>query len=140
MHDTIWGLFCDDILIRHLSSARATVDAQWNSYLAMMREMWQRSGLIDAEQTTLEFMGAAFGRYNREVQEVVPAERLLVWTPSDGWDPLCEFLELPVPELPFPRVNDSGEFAERIIDASLRAIEQHRELNSAEPLLAVALE
>ena len=29
--------------------------------------------------------------------DTVPAERLLVWDPKEGWEPLCEFLEVPVP-------------------------------------------
>jgi hypothetical protein len=137
MHDTIWGLFYDDVLIRHLSDARASIDPAWSSYLAMMREMWQRSGLITGEQTTLEHMSAAFERYGDEVQEVVPAERLLVWSPGDGWEPLCDFLELPVPETPFPRVNDSQQFAERIVDSSLIAIKEHTALE-ASPGVAAA--
>jgi Sulfotransferase domain len=128
MHDTIWGLFYDDILIRHLSYARAVVDRQWKDYLEMMQEMWRRSGLLQGENTSLEHMSGAFRRYNEEVQETVPADRLLVWKPEDGWGPLCEFLELPVPNAPFPRVNDSQEFGERIIDASLQAVEQYRVL------------
>jgi hypothetical protein len=137
MRGTIWGLFYDDVLIRHLSFARASVDAPWASYIAMMQEMWQRSGLIQGEDTTLEFMSAAVRRYNDEVQQVVPPERLLVWTPRDGWDPLCDFLELPVPDMPFPCVNDSSEFAGRIIDSSLLAIQQYRELDQLQPATAM---
>jgi hypothetical protein len=127
MHDTIWGLFYDDVLIRHLSDARACVDEQWRGYLDMMQEMWQRSGLLDGEDTTLEHMAAAFDRYNDEVRATVPADRLLVWTAADGWEPLCEFLELEVPDTPFPRVNDSQQFGERIVDGALLAIQSHRE-------------
>ena len=131
MHDTIWGLFYDDILIRHLSYARATVDSQWKDYLAMMKEMWQRSGLLHEEETTLEHMSGAFRRYNEEVQETVPADRLLVWRPEDGWEPICTLLELPVPDSPFPRVNDSKEFGVRIVESSLQAIEKHRALEAS---------
>ncbi len=42
---------------------------------------------------------------------MVPADRLLVWSPKEGWEPLCAFLELPVPDAPFPHVNDSESFA-----------------------------
>jgi hypothetical protein len=126
MHATIWGLFYDDVLMRHLSSARASIDPAWRRYLELMLEMWERSGLIEGEQTTLESMSAAVHRFNEEVQETVPADRLLVWAPGDGWEPLCAFLEVPVPDTPFPHVNDSEEFAERIVDASLLAIQAAR--------------
>lgn len=38
----------------------------------------------------------------------VPPERLLEWKASDGWEPLCKFLGVPVPSTPFPRVNDTA--------------------------------
>ena len=45
---------------------------------------------------------------------------------ADGWEPLCEFLELPVPDAPFPHVNDSKQFGERIVDGALLAIQRYR--------------
>jgi len=53
---------------------------------------------------------AAYRRNNRLVREMVPADRLLVFTPSDGWGPLCEFLGVPVPAAPFPRSNGRDAF------------------------------
>lgn len=44
-----------------------------------------------------------------EVQAKIPKERLLVWKVQDGWPPLCEFLGRPVPDEPFPRMNDSAK-------------------------------
>ncbi|MCC1492627.1 sulfotransferase family protein [Cognatishimia sp. F0-27] len=55
---------------------------------------------------------AAYRRNNRLVRELVPADRLLVFTPSDGWSPLCAFLGVAVPETPFPRSNARDEFWE----------------------------
>jgi hypothetical protein len=43
----------------------------------------------------------------------VPAEKLLVHRSSDGWEPLCEFLGVPVPAEPYPRVNSREEMTER---------------------------
>ena len=58
---------------------------------------------------------AAFERHNREVVEYVPAERLLVFEVKQGWEPLCAFLGRPVPEVPFPRLNEGGELSWRVI-------------------------
>jgi hypothetical protein len=124
MHDTIWGMFYDNTLARHLSDARATVDPMWAGYLEMMKDMWQRSGLLNGDRTSLEWMSEAMTRYNDEVQLTVPPERLLIWNVTDGWEPLCEFLELAVPDVPFPCVNDAEQFDGRIIDGSLQVIEQ----------------
>ena len=133
MRETIWGLFYDDILIRHLSAARSVVDAPWRGYMELMESMWERSGLIEGPSTSLEYMAASFERYCDEVKATIPSERLLVWTASDGWEPLCEFLGVGVPDTPFPRVNDGKMFAERIIDGALLAIEQYRSQQADAP-------
>ena len=58
-----------------------------------------------------DFMIDVFNRHNAEVQRLIPAPRLLVYEASQGWDPLCRFLGVPVPEAPFPRVNSREEMA-----------------------------
>ena len=42
------------------------------------------------------------------VKQVVPPERLLVFEAKDGWQPLCEFLGVPVPESPYPHANEAA--------------------------------
>jgi hypothetical protein len=53
-----------------------------------------------------------FKRHIAEVKASVPAEKLLVFEVSDGWKPLCDFLNVPVPDDEFPHVNESGDFGE----------------------------
>ncbi len=52
----------------------------------------------------------AFTAHTDAVKETIPADQLLVYEVKDGWGPLCEFLDLPVPAEPFPRTNDRSEF------------------------------
>lgn len=59
-------------------------------------------------------MIAAYERHNAQVRAEVPADRLIDWTPSDGWDPICAALHLPVPAEPFPVTNTTNEFREMI--------------------------
>jgi hypothetical protein len=56
----------------------------------------------------------AFERHNDAVRAGVPADRLLEWTPGDGWEPICERLGLPVPAEPFPVTNTTDEFREMV--------------------------
>lgn len=37
----------------------------------------------------------------KTIREVTPPERLLNFRLSQGWEPLCEFLGKPVPDVPF---------------------------------------
>jgi len=46
-----------------------------------------------------------FERLNDAVREWVPKDRLLEYDVRQGWEPLCEFLEAPIPEKPFPHLN-----------------------------------
>jgi Sulfotransferase domain len=57
---------------------------------------------------------AVFEAHNAEVQRTVPPARLLVYEVSQGWAPLCEFLGVPVPDEPFPRLNDREQMLRRV--------------------------
>ena len=51
-----------------------------------------------------------------EVKVTVPAERLLIFDVKEGWEPLCRFLDVPVPkDKPFPRLNDRRYFKRMIL-------------------------
>ncbi|KAK1140972.1 hypothetical protein N8T08_009718 [Aspergillus melleus] len=40
------------------------------------------------------------------VRRITPPEQLLEYELGSGWEPLCEFLGKPVPDEPFPQIND----------------------------------
>ena len=67
---------------------------------------------FDGDITDRAFMTDWFERRNQEVIDTLPPERLLVYSPKQGWEPLCAFLGVPVPEIPFPRVNSRDELSE----------------------------
>jgi len=48
-------------------------------------------------------------RWIKQVKAKVPAEKLLVWNVKDGYKPVCKFLGVPVPDEPFPHMNDTEE-------------------------------
>jgi hypothetical protein len=55
-----------------------------------------------------------FNERNEAVRREIPADRLLEFEIRDGWEPLCAFLGMPVPDEPFPHANDRQAFAERL--------------------------
>jgi hypothetical protein len=71
-------------------------------------------------------MIAAFERHNAEVQRAIPRERLLVLDVKQGWQPLCEFLGVPVPSQPFPRLNSREELGAAIAARQTNAASQDR--------------
>lgn len=52
----------------------------------------------------------AYRAHNARVRATIPASGLLVFNVRQGWGPLCDFLDLPVPASAFPRSNPRAEF------------------------------
>lgn len=55
---------------------------------------------------------AVYEKNNADVQAGFNDDRLLVYHLGDDWEPLCRFLDKPVPDTPFPRSNSTAEFIE----------------------------
>ena len=58
----------------------------------------------EGEEASLKF----YNDWVEEVKNTVPEERLLIFSVKEGWEPLCKFLDLPIPDQPFPRTNDTN--------------------------------
>lgn len=70
--------------------------------------IWQRG-----HQGTMGNREKAIAYYQQHIETIrkdVPADRLLVFSVDQGWEPLCRFLGVPVPATPFPNTNDRAEF------------------------------
>ncbi|TDI66377.1 MAG: sulfotransferase family protein [Bacteroidetes bacterium] len=73
---------------------------------------------IIAEQTfggAMNDKAVVLSEYQKRIDDVkqaIPADRLLIFDVTEGWAPLCEFLNLPIPDGDFPRSNSRNEFWE----------------------------
>ena len=47
----------------------------------------------------------SFNEWNQSVIDNVPKDRLLIYKASEGWEPICKFLNVDVPDIPFPYKN-----------------------------------
>lgn len=52
----------------------------------------------------------AFLDHYERVKSITPPERLLEYRVQQGWEPLCQFLDIPAPDDAFPRINDKTQF------------------------------
>lgn len=52
-----------------------------------------------------ESVCAAHARHVENMRSKFPPERLLIYDVADGWEPLCSFLGVPVPDKPPPHAN-----------------------------------
>jgi hypothetical protein len=71
-------------------------------------------GTFDGRFADREAAIRRFLEHNARVRREIPADRLLVFEVAQGWEPLCSFLGVPVPETPFPRLNDSVAFNDNL--------------------------
>ena len=90
-----------------------TLDAQeaWPpqavEWFTMVRDAIERSLGSSREKDDLI---AAYIAQDVSVKAAIPEDRLLVHEARDGWKPLCDFLGVPVPDVPYPRTNTKEEF------------------------------
>ncbi len=64
------------------------------------------NGLFEGRFEDRERAIEIFDARTAEVIDTVAPDRLLVFDVTQGWEPLCAFLDVPVPDEPFPHVND----------------------------------
>jgi hypothetical protein len=125
MRETIWSMYFGDSIMRHVVAARTKVDPEWRRFIDLMIHMcWdeQTGAMVGAGEADDEELAAIMERWNDGVRASIPSRRLLAWNPADGWEPLCEFLEVAVPDGPVPNINDTLAFREGMIGNGLAVL------------------
>jgi hypothetical protein len=116
-HDTIcpaswqWSLLLQLTLVSSMKFRRMCRNCIWNPLFGSVQGARDRNKAM-----------AAFLRHNEHVQNTVPKERLLVFNVKEGWEPLCTFLECPIPNVPFPHVNDGAQFKNMVATSRRKAV------------------
>jgi hypothetical protein len=76
------------------------------------RLLWQ--GIFGGRFLDRDHAIRVFEQHTASVVAGLDPERLLVFDVAEGWEPLCAFLGVPVPDEPFPHVNDTAWMRRRI--------------------------
>jgi len=100
-------------IFQTLSHAHQVSDANPGAMLQMARKIVLEDtfdGRLDDPEHAMD----VFDRHNEAVRSEVPADRLLVYELGSGWEPLATFLGVPVPDEPYPHVNRSADFQDRM--------------------------
>ena len=93
-------------------------------------QMWRAvaSARFTADWTDKDAAIAAYERHNAEVRASVPSRNLVDWQARDGWEPLCDALDIAVPDEPFPHLNTREEFPH--VDANTTMAEALEQFNA----------
>ncbi|XP_078482892.1 uncharacterized protein LOC144743292 [Ciona intestinalis] len=65
------------------------------------------------------FCKLRYREHNSHVRMAAPKEQIIYFKHSDGWEPLCKFLGVPVPSVPYPHRNKGGEIVDEIVEESV---------------------
>lgn len=93
--------------------AAASLDGPLPPAMAAGREMAEKTvwaGTFGGRFADREATIKLFQDHNAAVREEIAPERLLEFSVAEGWGPLCDFLGVPAPATPFPRLNDEAAF------------------------------
>jgi hypothetical protein len=115
-----WYTSASNTIFQNMRSSRSAVEKALGFVVGLTRPAFrtfgptmqrliverQLGGDVEDRATVLR----SFEAHTAAVQAYVPASRLLTYEVTQGWEPLCEFLGVPVPDTPFPRVNDTEAF------------------------------
>mmetsp|Transcript_13867 Transcript_13867/g.15335 ORF Transcript_13867/g.15335 Transcript_13867/m.15335 type:complete len:264 (+) Transcript_13867:43-834(+) len=72
-------------------------------------------GIFGACKISRERAIQFYHEWNESVKQYVPEDRLLIFNVKEGWEPLCNFLDLPVPRENFPKLNDAKRLSRRLV-------------------------
>lgn len=72
------------------------------TYQRLFHGDWSKANVIEC-----------YEEHNRNVIENCPTDKLLVFEAGQGWEPLCKFLDVPIPDVPYPHANDTKSCQEQ---------------------------
>ena len=124
--EELHGAFPDSVV---LLSTRSSPEGWWKSFSetilqVMLRgepaeesgmQAWYGMAIDMLDRMTPDYADrdgaiAGYNAHNERVRATVAPDRLIDWTPADGWGPVCAGLGLPEPTEPFPHVNTTDDF------------------------------
>jgi len=106
-----WWQSASETILRVAQESPPEMPPLRRAWLDMVLEIYKTvypHGVTDPEAAKSAYLAHIY-----RVKAGVPADRLLLWEVSQGWEPICAALNLPVPDEPFPHSNTKEEFKAR---------------------------
>lgn len=111
-----WYTSFERTILRTVQSTDRPANAHIRATLDMAESVL-RDCVFGGAPPTREWSIRRFRSNERMVQRVIDPDRLLIFDVREGWEPLCEFLNTPIPETEFPCVNREEQF-KRLFDTT----------------------
>merc|ERR1712241_399846 len=88
---------------------------------SMVSNLTKVDGLFDVIKEGKDASVKYYNNWVEEVKNSVPSDRLLIFSVKEGWEPLCKFLDVPIPDGPFPNTNDTKMMKQRMRNGKIIA-------------------
>lgn len=75
---------------------------------SMLYDQYHRDALFGCHPLDRAGLRAAWNRHHDAIASTIPPDRLLRLPLPFSWEPLCQFLDRPIPAVPFPWLNRLG--------------------------------
>ncbi|KAJ8655107.1 hypothetical protein O0I10_009142 [Lichtheimia ornata] len=133
-----WYRSVKSTLFSLVSEGRRDYDSM-SEYMKRVRKMGEvlilDGALYDPEKfNDEEAIKAMFNAHVEWVKKNVPSDRLFIMQLGEGWERLCKFLDVPVPDVPYPSANSSKSFQDEFLNGKLKETilkEQPKDAQSA---------
>lgn len=93
----------------------ATIGARYVTEVNALATMWVKHVFRTKSKEGLQANARdGYRRHYQTIRDTTPSDGLLEHNLKDGWEPLCKFLDKPVPNMPFSHINDKDSFHETL--------------------------
>ena len=99
-----WYASFRDTILEHTAALAPPSGSALRAVYDLTREL-VLDGVFAGRADDASYAMSVYEAHNRSVIDTIAAERLLVYDVASGWEPLCRFLDRPVPHAPFPHLN-----------------------------------
>ena len=121
----------------HVNKSYSEEVRKFDDYLAgcitrihSMQARILEDGYFEGRFDDKEYSIKRYVQWNEEIKAAYPPDRLLVYQVTEGWKPVCDFLEVPVPEdKPFPHLNSPDVFHKRSTSGFLQKLKESEGLD-----------
>lgn len=100
---------------------RYSIYLRWLFAVVNQDDSYITSSLPQNHQDPLKAI-QSYEQHNQRVHQVIPPSQLLEYSVKDGWEPLCQFLEIApndCPTTPFPKTNSARSVQVQSISSTL---------------------
>jgi hypothetical protein len=106
--EDLWYKSVQNTLLKQYAGFKKNDNPQWCE-INRLQQLLRGDVLWNAEAAKQHFR-----EHNEAVQRLIEPASLLVYNVQQGWEPLCQFLSVPVPDVPFPHVNSTRQFQDAL--------------------------